>query len=33
MDDAANKAYGAHPERLYAILDGNIVYEVNKSNL
>ncbi|XP_023335135.1 type I iodothyronine deiodinase [Eurytemora carolleeae] len=27
MDDAANKAYGAHPERLYAILDGNIVYE------
>ena len=27
MDDAANKAYAAHPTRLYLVgLDGNVVY-------
>ena len=26
MDDAANVAYGALPERLYIVLDGKIVY-------
>ena len=28
MEDEASKLYGAHPERLYIILDGNIVYQV-----
>ena len=28
MDNAANEAYGALPERLYVIKDGNIVYVV-----
>jgi len=27
MKDEASKAYGAHPERLYIILDGRIVYQ------
>jgi len=27
MEDEASKLYGAHPERLYIILDGNIVYQ------
>ncbi len=26
MDDKANKAYGAYPERLYIVLNGKIVY-------
>ena len=30
MDDKANKAYGAYPERLYIILDGIIVYAGGK---
>ena len=28
MDNAANKSYGAFPERLYAILDGQVVFAV-----
>ena len=28
MDDAANKSYGAFPERLYAIFDGEVVFAV-----
>ena len=28
MRDEASRAYGAHPERLYIILDGRIVYQV-----
>ena len=28
MKDEASNAYGAHPERLYIILDGKIVYQV-----
>ena len=28
MKDVASRAYGAHPERLYIILDGRIVYQV-----
>jgi len=27
MKDEASNAYGAHPERLYIILDGKIVYQ------
>ena len=29
MEDEASKLYGAHPERLYIILDGKIVYQVS----
>ena len=29
MEDEASKLYGAHPERLYIILDGQIVYQVS----
>ena len=32
MEDEASKLYGAHPERLYIILDGNIVYQVCYKN-
>ena len=28
MDDRANIAYGAHPERLYVVKDGIVVFEV-----
>ena len=28
MKDEASRAYGAQPERLYIILDGRIVYQV-----
>jgi len=30
MKDEASDAYGAHPERLYIILDGKIVYQVSQ---
>jgi len=33
MDNAANKSYGAFPERLYAILDGEVVFAVRSFDL
>ena len=33
MEDEASKLYGAHPERLYIILDGKIVYQVCHNQL
>ena len=27
LDNSAAWAYGAHPERLYVLLDGNVVYQ------